>query len=198
MQLIIGLCQTSNVVFDLNATAVVQPHLGAAIMMGMSIPVVNENDEVIGHKERDDINSAVDIVRSASLWITNHNGDILLAQRKFTKRNNPGKWSEAVGGTVEGEDDYESTMLREAEEEIGFSVQDYQIGPKQYINSPAKYFVQWYKAIIDEPIEAFSVQEEELEQLAWISEGQFRKELKDTPEKYIDEMQDIARLFLTL
>jgi hypothetical protein len=51
MQLIIGLRQTSNVVFDLNATAVVQPRLGAAIMMGMSIPVVNENDEVIGHKE---------------------------------------------------------------------------------------------------------------------------------------------------
>ncbi|MDX2776614.1 NUDIX domain-containing protein [Streptomyces caniscabiei] len=162
----------------------------------MIIPVVNEKDENIGYKERADIDPATDIVRSASLWITNPNGDILLAQRKFTKRSNPGKWSEAVGGTVEGDDDYESTMLREAEEEIGISVTKYAIGPKQYVDSPTKYFVQWYTTVIDAPIEAFKVQEEELEQLAWISEAQFVKELKDTPEKYIDEMQDIARLFL--
>lgn len=162
----------------------------------MDIPVVNEKDEIIGHKDRADINSSVDIVRSASLWITNYDGDILLAQRKFTKRNNPGKWSEAVGGTVEGEDDYESTMLREAEEEIGLKVGSYKIGPKQYVNSPTKYFVQWYQTVIDKPIEAFSAQEEELEQLAWISEEQFIKELKDIPGKYIDEMQEIARLFI--
>lgn len=164
----------------------------------MSIPVVNEKDEIIGYKERTDINSTIDIVRSASLWITNRNGDILLAQRKFTKLNNPGKWSEAVGGTVEGEDSYESTMLREAEEEIGITVESYEVGPKQYVSSPTKYFVQWYKAVIDKPIEAFKVQEEELDQLAWISEEQFVRELKNTPQKYIDEMQDIARLFVTL
>src|SRR5687768_13871923 len=146
-------------------------------MNGMSIPVVNEKDEIIEHKDRADVNPSVDIVRSASLWITNRNGDILLAQRKYTKRNNPGKWSEAVGGTVEGQDDYESTMLREAEEEIGLKVDSYEIGPKQYVSSPTKYFVQWYRTVIDEPIEAFSAQEEELEQLAWISEEQFIEEL---------------------
>lgn len=162
----------------------------------MNIPVVNEKDEIIEYKNRADVNPSVDIVRSASLWITNRSGDILLAQRKYTKRSNPGKWSEAVGGTVEGEDGYESTMLREAEEEIGFKVDSYEIGPKQYVSSPAKYFVQWYQTIIDEPIEAFQPQEEELEQLAWINEEQFVKELKDTPEKYIDEMQEIARLFI--
>jgi isopentenyldiphosphate isomerase len=164
----------------------------------MSIPVVNQNDEVIGFKERADVDPSTDIVRSASLWITNSKGDILLAQRKFTKRNNPGKWSEAVGGTVEGEDDYESTMLREAEEEIGLVVSNYEIGPKQYVDSPAKYFVQWYTTVVDRPVDAFTVQEEELEQLAWISEEQFARELVRTPEKYIDEMQDIARLFIKI
>lgn len=162
----------------------------------MSIPIVNEQDEVIEHKDRTDVDPAVDIVRSASLWITNSNGDILLAQRKFTKRNNPGKWSEAVGGTVEDDDSYESTMLREAEEEIGITVTQYELGPKQYIDSPSKYFVQWYKTVIDLPIEAFHAQEEELEQLAWIPEAQFVKELQNTPDKYIDEMQEIARLFI--
>ncbi len=162
------------------------------------IPIVDENDKVIGHKERSDIDLELDIIRSASLWIVNRNGDILLAQRKFTKQNNPGKWSEAVGGTVEGDDNYESTMLREAQEEIGITVQNYEIGPKQYINAPTRYFVQWYKTVIDEPIEAFLIQEEELEQLAWMSKDQFIKELKLNPEKYIDEMQEIARLFINV
>lgn len=162
----------------------------------MRIPIVNENDEIIGFKERVDIDPGVDIVRSASLWVTNRNGDILLAQRKFTKRNNPGKWSEAVGGTVEGEDGYESTMIREAKEEIGFPVTDFATGPKQYIDSPSRYFVQWYTAVIDLPIEAFIFQKEEMEQLAWVSEAQFVQELESTPEKYIDEMPDIARLFI--
>lgn len=162
----------------------------------MNIPVVNEKDEIIEYKERADVDPTVDIVRSASLWITNSNGDILLAQRQFTKRSNPGKWSEAVGGTVEGDDDYESTMLREAKEEIGISVERYEIGPKQFVSSPTKYFVQWYTAVIDAPIETFSIQEEELEQVAWISKEQFVKELNDSPEKYIDEIQDIAHLFI--
>lgn len=162
----------------------------------MKIPVVNEKDEVITYKERHEINPTTDTVRSASLWITNDNGDILLAQRKFTKRNNPGKWSEAVGGTVEGYDDYESTMFRETKEEIGITVKDYELGPKQYISSPTRYFVQWYKAVINKPIEAFTAQKEEVEQLAWISEEQFKQELRETPAKYIDEMQAIARLFI--
>jgi len=163
----------------------------------MKIPVVNEKDEVIGYKERANIDSTKDIVRSASLWITNSRGDILLAQRKFTKQNNPGKWSEAVGGTVEGNDSYESTMLRETREEIGLSVDTYEIGPKQYVDSPTRYFVQWYITTVDKPIEAFQPQVEELEQLAWVSKEQFIEELRNSPEKYIDEMQAIARLFIT-
>ncbi len=162
----------------------------------MSIPIVNESDEIIGYKDRSDIDPSADIIRSASLWITNDNGDILIAQRKYTKRNNPGKWGEAVGGTVEGNDSYESTMIREAKEEIGLVVNDYEVGSKQFIDVPTKYFVQWYKTITDQPIESLQIQEEELEQLAWISEDQLLEELESIPEKYIDEMQEIVRLFV--
>lgn len=162
----------------------------------MNIPIVNKNDEIIGHKEREEVNPATDIVRSSSLWITNSSGEILLAQRKFTKRNNPGKWSEAVGGTVEEDDSYESTMLREAKEEIGLNVEHFEIGPKQFIDSPSKYFVQWYTTTIDVPIEILQPQKEEVEQIAWVSQEQFLHELTASPEKYIDEMQAIAQLLI--
>jgi len=164
----------------------------------MKVPIVNKNDEIIAYKDRAEVNPTIDIVRSASLWITNSEGCILIAQRKLTKRNNPGKWGEAVGGTVEEHETYESTMLREAKEEIGVSVKEYSVGPKQYIDSSAKYFVQWYTTTIDEPVDTFTIQADEVEQLAWVDRGQLLKELRDTPEKYIDEMHEIARLFLEL
>ncbi|MEI7562268.1 MAG: hypothetical protein WCJ39_00675 [bacterium] len=53
------------------------------------IPVVNEQDEIIGYKERSEIQKE-DIYRVTALWITNNKGEILIAQRAFTKRNNPG------------------------------------------------------------------------------------------------------------
>lgn len=161
----------------------------------MSIPIVDQNDAVILHKERKDIDYANDIFRTASLWITNSNGDILLAQRKFDKKVDPGKWAEAVGGTVENDDTYEATVTREAEEELGIRDVKIALGPKQLITTPCSYFVQWYVAVIDEPIDHFVIQEDEVEQIAWISRQQLERELQETPDKYIEAMSGILNLF---
>lgn len=87
--------------------------------MPVKIPIVNRQDMIIGYKRREELDPSMDIVRSASLWITNSKGEVLLAQRKSTKRTDPGKWAEAVGGTVDGGDSYEETIYREADEELG-------------------------------------------------------------------------------
>lgn len=160
----------------------------------MTIPIVDDQDKIIGSKERDDINYNVDIFRTASLWITNSNGDILLAQRKLDKKVDPGKWAEAVGGTVEGDDTYEETVLREAEEELGIKGISITKGPKQFITTPCSYFVQWYTATIDQPAIAFVIQEDEVEQIAWIPKGQLLADLEANPSKYIDALPEIASL----
>lgn len=161
----------------------------------MQIPLVNDKDEIIGKKDRAEIDYTRDIFRTASLWITNSKGEVLLAQRKFDKKVDPGKWGEAVGGTVEGNDSYEETVVREAEEELGLTEITPNIGPKQFITVPCRYFVQWYEVTLDEPIEAFTIQPEEVEQVAWIPLSQLREELQNTPEKYISEMKAILALF---
>jgi 8-oxo-dGTP pyrophosphatase MutT (NUDIX family) len=161
----------------------------------MKIPIVNREDEVITSKERGEVNYSVDIFRTASLWITNSNGDVLLAQRKHDKKVDPGKWAEAVGGTVEGEDSYFDTVIREAEEELGLTGLVIEQGPKQFITTPCEYFVQWYTATIDAPTESFIIQLEEVEQVAWISREKLNRELQDTPEKYIEAMPEIVSLF---
>lgn len=165
------------------------------ILLAMLIPIVNAQDEIINHKDRADIDYDHDIFRTASLWITNSRGDVLLAQRKLTKKVDPGKWAEAVGGTVEGEDSYEETVVREAEEELGLTGLTITEGPKQFITTPCEYFAQWYTAVIDKEIGDFVIQEEEVEQIAWIPREQLEKELREQPNKYIEAMTDIANLF---
>ena len=57
----------------------------------MMIPLVNKDDKIIGNIDRSDLDYNHDIFRTASLWVTNSNGDVLLAQRKLNKKVDPGK-----------------------------------------------------------------------------------------------------------
>lgn len=159
------------------------------------IPVVNKDDEIVGRKERETLDLKHDIVRSSSLWITNNKGDVLLAQRKFTKRTDPGKWAEAVGGTVEDDDDYEATVYREAEEELGIRGQVFTLGPKQFVKGPpAHYFVQWYYVCLDWPIEQFIPQESEVEQVKWWNLEALKVDIQQYPEKYIAALPGMLSL----
>lgn len=81
----------------------------------MRIPIVNEQDEIIGYKDRKDRNT-VDITRITGLWLWNEKGEVLLAQRALSKDINPGLWGPAVAGTVEEGETYESNIIKEAEE----------------------------------------------------------------------------------
>jgi isopentenyl-diphosphate delta-isomerase len=161
----------------------------------MRIPIVNEKDEIIGYKDRADIDYTNDIFRSASLWVTNSNGEVLLARRSLGKRNDPGKWSEAVGGTVEGNDLYKDTVIREAKEELGIENFEMTIGPKQMLDGSCRCFAQWYVAKIDLPVEAFTIQNEEVDEVVWVPLEQLKLDLNANPDKYIESMPDILGLF---
>lgn len=158
----------------------------------MTIPIVNDQDEVVGHKQREQIDPQNDIFRTASLWITNPQGDVLLAQRKLDKKVEPGRWGEAVGGTVENDDSYEETVIREAQEELGLTNFNLQPGPKQLVTEPYKYFVQWFTTVVNLDISEFKIQTEEVEQIAWIPKAQLLSELNSNPDKYIAPMADIV------
>src|ERR1700761_7819266 len=85
------------------------------------IQIVDENDTLIGHKPRDQVSATTDYYRIACLWLENSKGEVLLAQRKWTKKNDPGTWGPAAAGTVDQGETYEQNMYKEAQEEIGVS-----------------------------------------------------------------------------
>lgn len=163
-------------------------------MQKFKIPIVDENDEVIGHKERTKIERE-DIYRVSGLWIENSKGEVLLAQRSFAKKNSPGKWGPAVAGTIEEGETYDSNIYKEAEEEIGLVGYDFEKGEKVRRRGEHNYFVQWYFVKLDIDIEKFKIKEDEVEQIKWIDRNELKNEVMNNPEIFVSTMSKNLYLF---
>jgi isopentenyl-diphosphate Delta-isomerase len=152
--------------------------------------IVNENDEIIGFKERSSLNKK-DIVRISALWIQNSKGEILLAQRSFQKSTSPGKWGPAVAGTNEKGETYEQNMIKEAKEEIG--LKGFKFEKAHKIRNKENNFVQWFTLKTDNY--EFKLQKEEVEQVKWFKKEELKKEIKENPEKFTSSVKKNIDIF---
>jgi isopentenyl-diphosphate Delta-isomerase len=156
--------------------------------------IVDENDEIIGFKDRNET-AKDDIYRVTGLWLENSQGEILMAQRSFSKKNGPGKWGPAVSGTVEKGETYDSNITKEAEEEIGLKNIKFQKGEKMRVTGNHNYFAQWYFAKLDKKAEDFKINKEEVEQVGWFTVEELEKKIKDSPEKVVSGLQQMTSLW---
>jgi len=83
------------------------------------IDVVNENDEVIGVKDKDAVHRDGDMHRAAKIYVINSKGEMLIHKRSETKKLNPGLWDITVGGHVRSGETCEDAAQRELKEELG-------------------------------------------------------------------------------
>jgi len=125
--------------------------------MKLPIQIVDANDNLIGHKVREKLDLLHDIYRATGLWLTNSSGDVLIAQRKFTKVSDPGKCGPAVSGTVDEGETYESNIYKEAQEEIGLTGVKFEVGQKSRVYGPRNYFAQWFTAQVDRDADSFAL-----------------------------------------
>jgi len=153
----------------------------------VKVIMVDRNDEVVGLKERNLVGVG-DIYRNSALWITNSNGDILIAQRAFTKKNDPGKWGPAVAGTIEEGESYDGNIIKEIFEEIGLklSIGDLKKGKKLFRQRKSgDCFCQLYYYTIDKQASEFVIQQEEVAQVKWFKKNELRKMILDNPEMFL-------------
>ena len=162
--------------------------------MGSKITIVDENDDVLGYKERELV-KRYDIYRVSALWITNNREEILLAQRAMTKSHDPGKYGPAVAGTVEEGESYSDNIIKETEEEIGLKNVKPQAGPKIRIHGEHNYFCQWYLLNIDKPINEFIIDRKEVDSIRWFSKDDISKDIQDSPDKFLKNMKQWIELF---
>jgi isopentenyl-diphosphate delta-isomerase len=154
----------------------------------MKIPIVNEQDEIIGHKERDNV-SFQDIYRITNLWVNDSKGNILLSRRSLNKKVNPGLWSTAVSGTVEEGETYESNIIKEAEEEIGLQDLKPIFDRKIRRTTKRQYFSQWFKAVVNHDY-PFVKQEKEVSDIKWFSKAELKQSLRETPEIFLTSVKE--------
>jgi len=155
--------------------------------------IVDENDEIIGYKNRNEIVSS-DIYRVTGLWIENSVGEVLLAQRAFSKKNDPGKWGPAVSGTVEKGETYDSNIVKEAREEIGLIDCEFQKVEKLRVFGEHNYFVQWFYARVGRKIEEFLLEEGAFEQIKWFKSQELRDALEAMPENFVPGLKTKMKL----
>ena len=151
----------------------------------LELPIVNEYDEIIGYKKRDDRNNQ-DIIRISGLWIENENGEVLIARRALHKTRDPGKWGPAAAGTVEKGETYQSNIIKEAHEEIGITVEeDDIIHIGTFLEKTEhRYFAGVFYASIpsDTP---FVLEPDEVAEIRWISWPDLEKEILEKPESFL-------------
>lgn len=161
--------------------------------MSEEIIIVDKNDQVIGHKLRQDL-QANDIYRASALWLTNSKGEVLLAQRSYDKKQHPGKWGPAVAGTLEKGETYDVNILKECAEELGLINFTFIKGPKTFYNSDYLHFTQWYIAKLDKEVKDFDIQSEEVNKIKWFSKIELEKQVKNNPEKFLPNLPSYFKL----
>ena len=165
--------------------------------MSAVIHIVDNQDKLIGYKDHKTVDYNKDIIRSSALWVVNSHGNILLAQRQFTKNQDPGKWGPSVAGTLEEGEDYETNIYKEAKEEIGLAGYKFEKLAKERLSAPYPHpqFVQWFQVTVDKPIDYFNLQLEEVEKIEWVERDRLMKDIQENPDKYVVSM-DQALSFL--
>ncbi len=159
----------------------------------MKLPVVNEQDEVIGYKNRGETNPE-DITRVSALWVIDKDNNILLARRALTKKHGAGLWGPAVAGTVEEGESYEQNIIKEAEEEIGLVGVNFSLGPKKRVSSSHEYFCQWFTAIVDRGY-PFKKQDDEVEEVKWFSKSELERLVKEKDKNFTPSFKEYSGYF---
>ncbi len=154
----------------------------------MRIPIVNEQDEVLYYKEREET-TREEIRRIIGLNVFNEKGEVLIAKRQSNKKIDPNLWGPSVAGTVDEGCDYDDTVVKEAEEEIGLKNIKPIFLKKYFYETPkTRRYTQLYYVTIDSGTK-LTLQDEEVAEIKWISIIDLENWFKEKPEDFIPSFQ---------
>lgn len=92
------------------------------------LPVVDENDEVLGVRRRGDIHALGLLHRAVHVLVFDARGRLYLQRRSANKDTHPGKWTASASGHVDPDEDYAEAAARELQEELGLSLALEEVG----------------------------------------------------------------------
>ncbi|BDS05710.1 hypothetical protein NT6N_07500 [Oceaniferula spumae] len=81
--------------------------------------VVDENDQVLRQETRDVVHRENLLHRAVHMFVFNKRKELFLQKRSRLKDTHPGVWDSSAAGHLNAGEGYESTAIREIEEELG-------------------------------------------------------------------------------
>ena len=90
--------------------------------MSEILDIVNDQDEIVGQAERDEVHRIGLVCRLAYVCFYTPDREVILQKRSLIKKNDPGKLTTAVSGHVASGQDYLEAAVRETLEETGIEV----------------------------------------------------------------------------
>lgn len=123
----------------------------------------------------------------------NQKGELLIQKRKENKRGWPGLWDLSVGGCATHGEDSRLAAHRETLEEVGVHI-DFDDRIPKFTLSFAAGFDDYYMLTYDVPISDFHPQEEEVDELKWVTYEELLTLVKKgefVPYYFIEQIFDI-------
>ncbi|NND65274.1 MAG: NUDIX domain-containing protein [Gammaproteobacteria bacterium] len=152
--------------------------------MGEQIIEVDEQNNVIGLRPREDFYTGDYIHRSVQLVLFNADDEILLQHRSATKKWFPNLYSYSVSGTV-GDESYEICMARELQEELGLDIPITKVFEFPFFHEADKSWHALFTAKSDLPITLDNI---EMQAIRWISGQALAADIELHPERYTPPM----------
>ena len=142
--------------------------------------VVNECDEVIGRRTRDEVHRLGLMHRAVHVLVFNSRGEIFLQQRSWRKDRQPGLWDSSASGHVDSGEDYDACAVRELHEEIGLILP---APPERLFKIAAcdrtdQEHLWVYRCAAEGP---FALNKDEIEQGGWFRRDQLARRIAERP-----------------
>ena len=87
--------------------------------MELKYPIVNDLDQIIGHRKKDQSYKERSMLRSVQIFVYNSKGELYIQKRSKNKSRYPSYFCASVAGHVEPGENYEQAATREIKEELG-------------------------------------------------------------------------------
>jgi isopentenyl-diphosphate delta-isomerase len=126
------------------------------------------------------------MIKVAMLWLTNENGELLLARRADHKKQDPGLWGPSVTGKVEPGESFEVALVREADEELALKADAYTYKflfetDFAHPDGETRQFKVYIANVPGSIIEQLTIDTNEVAEIKWMSVERIKELLKSKP-----------------
>jgi len=145
--------------------------------------VVNERDEVIDRRPRNEVHARGLLHRAVHVLVFNARGEVFLQKRSMQKDRQPGVWDSSCSGHLDAGEDYDACAVRELREEIGLRL----AGPPERLfkldacDETDAEFVWVYRCENEGP---FTLHPEEIDEGGWFTPAKVTDWMAERPQDF--------------